>query len=300
MSFPPLNALRAFEAIARLGSFRAAAEALCVTQSAVSHQVRHLEDWLGGPLFERGGNRPRLLPHGEDLARALSLSLSEIDAACQRARSRRESQPLVIAAIPSIAICWLIPRLSDFRARHPEVEIRLVYALHGRDVDFRDVHLAFVFAAKPPERLGVRAEPFLPGISVPVCAPTLLHRLGKDRPEPLDLLDLGLLHDTDVSGWRSWMTRAGQAGAIPTGGPVFEDFNLLRAAALAGQGVALCPLAMIRPDLEAGRLVQLSDRTVLEDLGYWLLSGPAAGTVVAREAEVFRDWAFATRGSGES
>ncbi len=300
MSQPPLNALRAFEAVARLGSFRAAAEALCVTQSAVSHQMRHLEDWLGGSLFERGGNRPRLLPHGAELARALSLSLSEIEAACQRARSHGESQPLVIAAIPSIAICWLIPRLSDFRARHPEVEIRLVYALHGRDVDFRDVHLAFVFAAAPPERPGVRAEPFLPGVSVPVCAPALLDRLGTDRPTPMDMLDLGLLHDTDVSGWRSWMTKAGHTGAIPTGGPVFEDFNLLRAAALAGQGVALCPLAMIRPDLDARRLVQLSDRTVQEELGYWLLSGPAAGTLVARKAQVFRDWAFATRSGGES
>lgn len=87
MSTPPLTALRTFEAVARLGSFRAAAEALCVTQSAVSHQVRNLEDWLGKPLFEREGNRTRLLPHGLDLANSLSASFKDIEAACQRLRN---------------------------------------------------------------------------------------------------------------------------------------------------------------------------------------------------------------------
>ena len=112
MTTPPLNALRAFEAVARFGSFKAAADALFVTQSAISHQVRHFEDWLGTPLFEREGNRARLLPHGADLGRALSLSLSEIEAACNRLRAGTASQALVIATIPSVAMCWLIPRLT--------------------------------------------------------------------------------------------------------------------------------------------------------------------------------------------
>lgn len=296
MSSLPLNALRAFEAVARAGSFRQAAEALCVTQSAVSHQVRHLEEWLGAPLFDRKGNRPRLLPHGAELARALTLNFSEIETACQRARSHRESQPLVIAAIPSVAACWLIPRLSGFRALHPEIEIRVIYAMHGRDIDFRDVHLAFVFASAVPQLPGVRAELFLPGASVPVCGPALLDRLGKPAAQTAEFLSLGLLHDTDSVGWRRWLQDTGHAVPTQLAGPVFEDFNLLRAAALAGQGVALCPIAMIRPDLEAGRLVQLSDRTVLEEFGYYLLSGPEAGTVMAREAAAFRDWALAARG----
>lgn len=294
MSHLPLNALRVFEAVARTGSFRRAAEALFVTQSAVSHQIRHLEDWLGTPLFDREGSRPRLLPHGEELARALSLGLSEIENACQRARSHRDG-PLVIAAIPSVAVCWLIPRLSGFRALHPEIKIRVIYAMHGRDIDFRDAHLAFVFAAGMPERPGIRAEAFLPGVSVPVCSPLALGRLGKAEAGVEDILALGLLHDTDSSGWRSWLQRAGHAAPAQSGGPVFEDFNLLRAAVLAGQGVALCPVAMIRADLDSGRLVQLSERTVLEEFGYYLLSGPAAGMAMAREARAFRDWAFAAR-----
>ncbi len=145
MSTTPLNALRAFEAVARLGSFKAAADALFVTQSAISHQIRHVEDWLGKPLFAREGNRTRLLDEGAELAASLSIAFGEIDSACRRARNRGGARTLVIAAIPSVSMCWLIPRLSRFRAEHPEIEFRIVYAMHGRDIDFDAVHLAFVF-----------------------------------------------------------------------------------------------------------------------------------------------------------
>ncbi|MFZ1468247.1 MAG: LysR family transcriptional regulator, partial [Paracoccaceae bacterium] len=154
----PLNALRAFEAVARLGSFKAAADALCVTQSAVSHQIRNIEDWLDKPLFTREGNRTRLLPDGADLARSLSVSLTEIEAACHRARAKKTNQALVIAAIPSVAMCWLIPRLSRFRAAHPDIDIRIVYALHGHDINFQDVHLAFVFAPEAPKIAGIHSQ----------------------------------------------------------------------------------------------------------------------------------------------
>ena len=296
----PLNSLRTFEAVVRTGSFKAAADVLFVTQSAVSHQVRHLEEWLGAPLFDRAGGRPRLLPAGQDLARAVSLSLAEMEAACDRARAGLRAGPLVIAAIPSVAVCWLIPRLAGFRAAHPEVELRLVYAMHGRDVDYRDVHLAFVFARGVPEGAGTgaRAEPFLSGASVPVCSPALLQ--GRRAERPSEFLSLGLLHDTDTSGWAEWFRRAGvplpMTAGVRTGAAVFEDFNLLRAAALAGQGVALCPLAMIRPDLEAGRLVQLSEVSVMEDWGYHLVTGRLVEGAQMRAAQAFRDWAYAARG----
>lgn len=290
----PLNALRALDAVVKTGSFKAAADLLFVTQSAVSHQIRHLEEWLGGPLFDREGGRPRLLPHGAELARAVSLSLAEMEAACGRARTGMKAGPLVIAAIPSVAVCWLIPRLAGFRAAHPDMEIRVVYAMHGRDVDFRDVHLAFVFAKGLPELAGVTAEPFLPGDSVPVCSPAILRGARPERPS--EFLSLGLLHDTDQSGWAAWFRRMGVPMPVLAGAPVFEDFNLLRAAALAGQGVALCPRAMIGDDIAAGRLVALSDVSVQGDQGYCLLSGPGAQGALAQAALSFRDWAFAARG----
>lgn len=292
MTPAPLNALRAFEAVARTGSTKAAAESLFVTPSAVSHQIRNLEAQLGAMLFDRSGPRPRLLPEGEALAQSLADAFARIDAACAAVARDRKPQPLVVAAIPSVAMCWLIPRLASFRAAHPGVDLRIIYALHGRDIDFRDVHLAFAFGETPPAAPGIRAEPFLPGLSVPVCAPTLA------PPGPADaaqILRLGILHDTDPAGWARWLERAGHSGPTPTG-PVFEDFNLLRAAALEGQGVALCPLAMVAGDLAAGRLVKLSDLTIGEDDRYWLLSASAADLALGAQAAAFRDWAFAALG----
>jgi len=295
----PLNALRALDAVVKTGSFKSAADLLFVTQSAVSHQIRHLEDWLGGPLFDREGGRPKLLPHGAELARAVSLSLAEMEAACNRAKAGMRAGPLVIAAIPSVAVCWLIPRLAGFREAHPGVEIRVVYAMHGRDIDFRDVHLAFVFAKGQPDLAGVVAsEGFMPGASVPVCSPSVLR--GGRPQRPSEYLALGLLHDTDQSGWGAWFRRMGVPMPVQQGAPVFEDFNLLRAAVLAGQGVALCPLAMIRGDIEAGRLVQLSDVSVLEDHGYHLVTGPGAEGAQAQAARAFRDWAFSARDVAEA
>ena len=298
MTTLPLNALRAFEAVARLGSFRAAAEALFVTQSAVSHQIRNVEDWLGKPLFEREGNRTRLLPHGADLARSLAGSLAEIEAACNRARNI--SQALVIAAIPSVAMCWLIPRLSRFRTAHPEIEIRIVYAMHGREINFHDVHLAFVFAKEAPSGPMIEAHFYLAGQSVPVCSPSRLARLGHTPETVTDFLTLGLLHDGTPTGWTNWLSGVDsglldQAYSASFDGTTFEDFNLLRAAALSGQGVALCPKAMIQPDLKSGGLVQVSQRMQDDGYNYYLLSSTTATPRVNRQAQVFRDWVMAER-----
>jgi DNA-binding transcriptional LysR family regulator len=295
MTLPPLNALRTFEAVARLGSFRAAADVLCVTQSAVSHQIRNLEDWLNKPLFEREGNRTQLLPHGAELARNLAISLAEIEAAC--ARTRNTSQALVIAAIPSVAMCWLIPRLSRFRAANPTIETRIVYAIHGQDINFHDVHLAFVFSRGAPTVPNVKSRFFLDGQSIPVCSPSLLQTLGRKPETDADILQLGLLHDGDASGWRNWLDGGDARDQKADIGPTFEDFNLLRAAALSGQGVALCPLAMVRSDLEAGSLVQVSDRIMPHGSDYFLLSATSANPQVVRQAQIFQDWAMAERGN---
>lgn len=294
MQLPPLSALRAFEAVARLGSFAGAAGELFVTQSAISHQIRKLEDWLGKPLFARQGNRTQLLPDGQVLAASLSQSLQSIDAACRRARST--SNALVIAAIPSIAMCWLIPRLSQFRAAYPQIETRIVYAIHGQEINFHDVHLAFVFAKDALALPAVSATFFLAGDCAPVCSPALL----KDRPPPplgdAEIWQLGLLHDGSPDSWRDWLAH-GEARALPAGiGPTFEDFNLLRVAALSGQGAALCPLAMVAPDLRDGNLVQLSPRLMHRGYDYYLLAAPSPDPHMAAQAALFQDWVMAQRG----
>jgi len=293
MSALPLTALRAFEAVARLGSFRAAADMLCVTQSAVSHQIRNLEEWLGKPLFEREGNRTRLLPHGSELAKSLSASFNEIDAAC--IRTRTSSQALVIAAIPSIAMCWLIPRLRRFNRAYPGIEIRIVYAMHARDINFHDVHLAFVFSRELPEIPNIESQFFLGGQSVAVCSPALLRNIGGSPETEEDILRLGLLHDGTPIGWKTWFSGRGINDQAAEIGATFEDFNLLRAAVLSGQGVALCPLSMVKPDLDSGSLVQVSERITSGISNYYLLSTKSTGPQVTSQVQAFRDWAMAER-----
>ena len=285
----PLGALRVFEAVARHGNFSRAADELCVTQSAVSHQVRGLEAWFGAPLFERSGNRATLLPHAAELAQALALSLGDIDTACRRARRAGGRPVLTVAVIPSVAVCWLIPRLGDFRAIAPRLEVRIIYAIHGQPIDFRDVDLAVVFAESPPTPSGMVVTPFLPGLTVPVCAP----HFGQPAT-PAEMLDAGLLHDTDAGGWRAWFDAVGVPEANVAGGPVFEDFNLLRAAALAGQGVALCPLAIVADDIGAERLVQLSDTAIRAEFGYYIVVAADSAEQRAPAIEAFRAWLLST------
>ncbi|KGJ02070.1 LysR family transcriptional regulator, glycine cleavage system transcriptional activator [Paracoccus halophilus] len=298
MTLPPLNALRAFDAVVRSGSFRAAAELLFVTQPAISHQVKHLEDWLGVPLFDRGGRVPVLNQRGEALSRELTLAFDRIDSACDRARPQQRDNTLVIAAIPSVATCWLIPRLPRFREQHPEISLRIVYAHHGDDIDFGDVDLAFVFSKGEPSGQDFTAELFLSGDSVPVCSPLLLVGRRGGGIEPAELLELDLLHDTDDRGWKTWLEKVGHPvpdGKLP--GAVFEDFNLLRIGALSGQGIALCSIAMIEPDLVDGRLIKLSEVTVLEEFAYYLVMSriQARRQSVARKRETFLKWLFEER-----
>ncbi len=269
MSQLPLNALRVFESVVRHGSFRAAADELCVSQSAVSHQIRHLEQWFDAPLFDRSGSRPQALQRAEELADTLRHSLAEIERACERARPRTSgAADLVIAAIPSVAVCWLIPQLSDFRQQYPDVTIRIIYAFHGQTLDLSDLDFAFIYADGEPRIPATRATCLLPGASVPVCSPSVAATLrGQDI---LTADNISFLHDSDTLGWQQWFRRAAaQERELP--GAVFEDFNLLRAAALAGQGVALCPPAMLQDDLNCGRLVQLSNIMVKESWNYYLL-----------------------------
>lgn len=285
----PLKALRVFESVSRCGSFKAAAEELCVSQSAVSHQIKHLETWLGRPLFDRTGHRPQLLAHAHMLSAALKRSLQDIDAACQAARCTDSSRALVIASIPSVAICWLIPRLSAFQIKHPDIAIRVVYAFHGQNIDFNQVDLAFVFANTPPELSGYRTQFFQPGASVAVCSPALYDTLNLTALTE-SVLKAGLLHDSDISGWTNWLSQAELDPMPQVVGPLFEDFNLLRAAALAGQGVALCPLALIGTDLATNALIQLSNIAINQSSNYYLINRDAnnVDTEVARNC--FAEW----------
>jgi LysR family transcriptional regulator, glycine cleavage system transcriptional activator len=287
----PLNALRCFEVVARTSSFTLAAAELHVTQSAVSHQIKLLEQWIGKPLFERQGNSTKLLPYAATLSNSLNAVFSELDTACRRARNSSNSKPLVIAVIPSVATCWLIPRLSDFRKRFPKVTTRIVYAIHGHHIDFSEVDVAIIYAQQKPEIRNTITTHLLAGDSAPVCSASFLELQGELRT-PDQILKAGLLHDTDRRGWTEWFRKATPKKMDFAEGPIFEDFNLLRAATLAGQGISLCPLTIIEDDLRSNRLIALSSVIVNSASAYYLVESTRNSSVSQSDVEHFHDWVF--------
>jgi LysR family transcriptional regulator, glycine cleavage system transcriptional activator len=292
---PPLNALKCLEAAARSQSFSRAAEELHVTQSAVSHQIRLLEDWFGTSLFERRGRQTVPTPKGEELARSLAEAFDIIGVACKRIAQSDAGPALTIAALPSIATIWLIPRLTRFFAERPEISVKVVYAFHEQTLDFDDIDIAILWGTGEWE--GCRATRFLDGATVAVCNRALLDREGPlDSPQAL--LGRPLLHDTDRHDWQTYMRRAGLKHAGPAPGPIFQDFNLLRAAALAGQGIALCPKLLIADDLDSGRLVQVSDVVIKEDHAYYVIEPADPGHRHAAAIAAFKSWLLSVPAPG--
>jgi DNA-binding transcriptional LysR family regulator len=292
MPMIPLNALRSFETAARLNSISKAADELCVTQSAVSHQIKKLEDWLGMRLFLRNKGGLELLPEGQELAHTLTLSIGQIERSCREIRSKTKPQPIVIAAIPAIAAIWLVPRLDSFRQQHPDIEIRIEYALHGQAVDFSEVDFAFTFSNHPPTAANTKSRIYLSGASCAVCNPTVAAVAGVRDLDIEAMQNVGLLHDTDMSGWTSWFLKATSKVPMLETGLTYHDFNLLRAATLAGQGIALCPQSIIQSDLESGHLVQLSDIFVGEEFNYYMTRSEIRRSSQSSASAAFEEWAL--------
>jgi DNA-binding transcriptional LysR family regulator len=284
---PPLNALKCLEAAARSQSFSKAAEELHVTQSAVSHQIRQLEDWFGLGLFDRKGRQTVPTPKGEELARALTEAFDIMAVACKRVLHSDAGPALTIASLPSIATIWLIPKLSEFFADHPNVSVKVVYAFAEQPLNFDDYDIAVLWGTGDWE--SCRATRLLEGATVAVCNHGFLDKEGPFH-SPQTLLGKPLLHDTNRLGWQTWMRNAGLKHAGPAPGPTFQDFNLLRAAALAGQGVALCPRSLIGDDLASGRLIQLFETTINEDHAYHIIEPADAQHRHAAAIAMFKDW----------
>src|SRR5438034_2160940 len=196
---PSLNALRCFEAASRSGSFSKAADELHVTQSAVSHQIRQLEQWFGISLFDRKSRQTLPTPEGAELAQVLADSFSAIAAACRRLALSDGKTSITIAAIPSIATIWLIPRLPAFSRAFPTIGVRLMHAVYDQPIDFDDVDFAVTYGewGEAP----ASAQKFLEGVAVPVCSAAYLAQMGPlEKPE--DLLHCTLLHDLDRHYWQ--------------------------------------------------------------------------------------------------
>lgn len=279
---PPLNSLKAFEAAARHGSFSAAAEALGVTHGAISRQLQTLEDWVGTRLFDRLGRRVQLNDRGRDYLVAVQLALDGIAAATQRLVETSGNVRLVIDALPTFTMRWLLPRLSRFQQRHPGVELQLVTSERplGQGEGF-DVAVRRETAVPA----GWQARGFLVERELPVCSPALRDALHL----PADLGNHVLLESPRrQQSWGRWLQAAGLPQATGRHRQRFDHYYLVLQAAIDGLGVALGALPIIADDLAAGRLVTPFAGPQVQAAGYcWILPPRAAPPPVAL---AFCDW----------
>lgn len=284
-TLPPFSAIRAFEAAARHRSFKQAAEELHVTQSAVSHQVKALEDFLGVALFHRATRGVVLTEAGRTYLPALSEALDGIASATAHLRGDPARGVLRVRTTPAFASRWLLPRLNAFRRAHPEITVELTSAIELADVPGDDIDIAVWYGYGDWPRLD--SESLLRSRLVPVCSPALL-RDGPALRRPADLRHYSLLHNAMSDDWSRWLRAAGAHGVDATRGPRFGDCNLMMQAAVEGQGVALAFAALVSYDLAANRLVELFDVELLPEAWYYILV-PRGGNLRPKVA-AFRDW----------
>ena len=254
---PPLNAVRAFEAAARHGSFKDAAAELGVTHGAISQQVRLLEEWLGPPaLFRRLSRRVVITPSGKALLAEFSPALDRIATATQHHRGRRGESPaavLRVNALATFSLRWLLPRLTLFRAERPDIEVRLTTS--NDPLDALPEPFDVVIRGGPDTFDGFASRLLLSERRLPVCKPSLVEELPLRHAA--DLSQHTLLHVSTMPGlWRDWFAAAGHAGMEPASSLTFDHFYLTIQAAIDGLGVAMGPTALVADDLAAGRLVR--------------------------------------------
>lgn len=296
---PPLNALRAFEAAARHLSFTKAAEELHVTQAAISHQVRALEEFLGVQLFRRQ-NRAVLLTDAAQLSLPrLREAFDQLAEAVESIRGDNSENLLTVSVTPSFAAKWLVPRLDGFRKARPDLEVRLDASTQLVDFGRDNVDVAIRYGSG---RYGGLVSELLMDVEVsPVCSPRLLEG-EQPLATPGDLRRHRLLH-TDWAAqrgeepdWRMWLLAAGVRDIDWTKGPQFNDWMLAMQAAIEGQGVVLGRSALVANDIAGGRLVRPFNVSVPGKFAYYLVYPEPA----AKRAKVagFRDWLTAEAAAG--
>lgn len=255
-----LASLRFFEAAARLSSFRRAAAELCVTQGAVSHQIKYLEEFLGSKLFYRLPKQIKLTEEGEKFAAVVARALKELEQGAEAVTAI--TQPTIDVRLrvgPSFALRWLVPRLGRLHARHPNIKLHVIGAYGYFDPVHRDfdVALEFLQASVPALHAEVLMEEYL----TPVCSPEYLKQHGF-LETPADLARCTLLHDGDAweaasedAEWRYWLHEVGAPDIDSNRGQFFTLANMAIEAALSHQGVAMGRLSLVEELLSSGRLV---------------------------------------------
>jgi LysR family glycine cleavage system transcriptional activator len=289
--FPPLSALRAFEAVARQLSFTRAAEELHVTPAAVSQQVRVLEEQLGVALFQRSRRAVSLTAAGSGILPDLQAGFETLSRALAGVVRQSHAKTLTISVAPSFASKWLLPRLPGFAAQYPEIELRISATVGLADFARNEADLAIRFGrGRYP---GLESERLFREALCPLCAPKLVQGKRVLR-KPGDLKNFRLLHDLSVPGdprasaWARWLKLSGAPEVNPNRGTKFSLAELALQAAIDGAGVVLGRLALAELDLAAGRLFKPFEQVLPLDMGYFLVM-PKKNRERA-EIQSFRTW----------
>jgi len=295
MLLPSLNGLRAFEAAARHMSFTRAAAELNVTQTAISHQIRRLEEQLGLTLFIRRNRTLELTREALDYLPSIRSAFADLHRATAKLRRTDHEARLTVSTTASLATKWLVSRVAAFQDAHPGIEVRITTSTHL--VDFQrgevDIAVRYGHGVWP----GLRADWLMAEHVFPVCAPQLLSGARPLRT-PEDLAHHTLLHTTvSREDWQLWLTAAGLPAAIATKrGMTFDQGFMAIQAAVEGLGVAMGRFHLVEADVAASRLVAPFDMVLPQDAGYYVVCPEAAAE--APKIARFRDWLVASATPG--
>ncbi len=265
---PSTSALAAFDSVARLGTFSAAAEELSLTQGAISRQIATLEEQLGVLLFERTSRGVNLTEAGTDYARAIASALAEIRSASLQAMTKQHSDQLNLAILPTFGTRWLMPRIPRFVARHPEITLNFATRIGVFDFDRDDIDMAIHIGQ--PDWPGAESIFLMEEMVAPIASPSFLSSHPIVRAE--DLLRLPLLQMASRPGAWSHFFESLQVNGTPSQAMRFEQFSNVAQACIAGLGLALMPLFLIDSELANGQLVQAFPHQVKSTSAYYAVA----------------------------
>ena len=279
---PPLNALRAFEAAARHESFTQAAQELCVTQGAVSQQVKALETELGCRLFNREHRRLVITAAGRSYLSVVRDAFDQLALGTEALLQQHKSGVLSVSTSPNFASKWLVHRLGRFAEQHPAIVLKLSASLQHVDFAREDFDLAVRHG--DGQWPGLHVTRLCEEDLFPVCSPALARELRS----PQDLKKHTLLHIDERRDWSVWLETAGARGVDFARGPVFNQASMAIDAAVDGQGVALARSALAAWDLGAGRLIRPFDVALKLPYSYWIVCPKPTASLP--KIATFRDW----------
>ncbi|CAO97782.1 transcriptional regulator GcvA [Erwinia tasmaniensis] len=289
---PPLNALRVFDAAARHLSFTKAAEELYVTQAAVSHQIKSLEDFLGLKLFRRRNRSLLLTEEGQSYYLDIKEIFTAINDATRKLQARSAKGALTVSMLPSFAIQWLVPRLTSFNSAYPGIDVRIQAVDRDEEKLADDVDVAIFYGRG--NWPGLRVEKLYAEYLLPVCSPLLLAG-AFPLIAPSELVHHTLLHDASRRDWQSYTRQLGLNTINVQHGPIFSHSAMVLQAAIHGQGVALANSVMAQSEIEAGRLVCPFNDVLASKNAFYLVchdSQAELGKIAA-----FRQWVLAKAAS---